>query len=212
MPKKILSKKKIVIKELKKKNDLDGESINEDNEDEDDDDEDDDDNEDNDNNEDDVDNEDDDDNEDNNDNEDNEDNEENEENEEDFDNEYNDDNESVCNIQNLIEENNNDDNFNEDKYDDILEYVTKEERQSGNRLTKYEMVRIIGERIKQLTMGAKPLIKNHKDLSYDRIAIEELKLNMTPFKIRRPLPNGKYELYSLDELKKDHLLVLLDEI
>lgn len=132
--------------------------------------------------------------------------------ENDFDNDYNDDNESVCDIQNLIEENNNDEHFNEEKYDDILEYVSKEERQSSNRLTKYEMVRIIGERVKQLTMGAKPLIKNHKDFTYDRIAIEELKLNMTPFKIRRPLPNGKYELYSLDELKKDHLLVLLDEI
>ena len=33
-------------------------------------------------------------------------------------------------------------------------------RISSNRLTKYEMVRIIGERTKQLTLGAKPLIKN----------------------------------------------------
>lgn len=84
------------------------------------------------------------------------------------------------------------------------------DRISANRLTKYEMVRILGERIKQLTMGAKPLIKNYEGLDYDKIAEEELKLNMIPYKIKRPLPNGKYEIWQLDELYKDHLLNLLD--
>ena len=95
--------------------------------------------------------------------------------------------------------------------DTSVTYVTKEERISANRLSKYEMVRILGERTKQLTMGAKPLIKNFQDLSYDRIAQEELKVNMIPYKIRRPLPNGKYELWTLDELNKAHLLPLLDD-
>ena len=90
------------------------------------------------------------------------------------------------------------------------EYVSIENRISCNRLTKYEMVRILGERTKQLTMGAKPLIKNFESLSYDKIAEEELKLNMIPFKIKRPLPNGKFEIWTLDELKKDHLYYLLD--
>jgi len=72
------------------------------------------------------------------------------------------------------------------------------------------MVRILGEREKQLTMGAKPLIKNYKGLTYDKIAEEELKLNMTPFKIRRPLPNGKYELWDIEELHKEHLFSLLE--
>ncbi len=40
----------------------------------------------------------------------------------------------------------------------------------------------------------------------DAIAEEEFKRNMIPFKIKRPLPNGKYEIWTLDELKKDHLL------
>jgi len=87
-----------------------------------------------------------------------------------------------------------------------IEYVSKENRISSNRLSKYEMVRILGERIKQLTLGAKPLIKNFQTLSYDSIAEEELKRNMIPFKIKRPLPNGKYEIWTLDELYKDHLL------
>jgi DNA-directed RNA polymerase subunit K/omega len=86
------------------------------------------------------------------------------------------------------------------------EYISKEDRISSNRLSKYEMVRILGERIKQLTLGAKPLIKNFQTLSYDSIAEEELKRNMIPFKIKRPLPNGKYEIWTLDELYKDHLL------
>jgi len=72
------------------------------------------------------------------------------------------------------------------------------------------MVRILGERIKQLNMGAKPLIKNHQGLSYDKIAEEEFKNNMIPFKIKRPLPNGKFEIWTLDELQKDHLLFQLE--
>lgn len=91
------------------------------------------------------------------------------------------------------------------------EYVNKENRVSNNRMTKYEMVRILGERIKQLNMGAKPLIKNHSGLSYDTIAEEEFKKNMIPFKIKRPLPNGMFEIWSLDELKKDHLMSQLNE-
>jgi DNA-directed RNA polymerase subunit K/omega len=94
--------------------------------------------------------------------------------------------------------------------DQNIEYVSKENRLSSNRITKYEMVRILGERCKQLTMGAKPLIKNFKDLSYDKIAEEEFIRNMIPFKIKRPLPNGKYEIWNLEELSKDHLLSLIE--
>jgi DNA-directed RNA polymerase subunit K/omega len=86
------------------------------------------------------------------------------------------------------------------------EYLSKENRISVNRLTKYEMVRILGERTKQLTMGAKPLIKNYQHLSYDKIAEEEFIRNIIPYKIKRQLPNGKYEIWTLDELNKDHLL------
>lgn len=89
-------------------------------------------------------------------------------------------------------------------------YVSKENRVSLNRLTKYELVRILGERTNQLTMGAKPLVKNINGLSYDKIAESELLLNMIPFKIKRPLPNGMFEIWALDELYKDHLLSQLE--
>ena len=117
----------------------------------------------------------------------------------------NDEDNKLCDIDNEYY-----DNEIEAQPDINIVYTKKEERQSLDKLTKYEMVRILGERTKQLTMGAKPLIKNYKGLNYDKIAEEELKLNMIPFKIRRPLPNGKYELWNLEELSKEHLLYLLE--
>jgi DNA-directed RNA polymerase I, II, and III subunit RPABC2 len=122
------------------------------------------------------------------------------------------DEEDIENVQTIINEENN---FNEDYENSVIEsdtikYVENKQRISSNRLTKYEMVRILGERTKQLTMGAKPLIKNAETLNYERIAEEELKLNMIPFKIKRYLPNGTYEIWTLDELYKDHLLSQLE--
>lgn len=118
-----------------------------------------------------------------------------------------------CLVEKIVEDDNDIfDNLNdtEIKNEIIEKMVESNDRISPNRLTKYEMVRILGERTKQLTLGAKPMIKNYQGLSYDKIAEEELKLNMIPFKIKRPLPNGKYELWMLSELKKDHLLSYLE--
>lgn len=122
---------------------------------------------------------------------------------------------NICNNQKTYDDDDDDGYYDNDdeleaQPDTSVVYIKKEDRQSSAKLTKYEMVRILGEREKQLTMGAKPLIKNYKGLSYDKIAEEELKLNMTPFKIRRPLPNGKYELWNIEELYKGHLLSLLE--
>lgn len=87
--------------------------------------------------------------------------------------------------------------------------INDENRISKGFLTKYEFVRVIGERTKQLKMGAKPLVKNYTDLSYENIAIEELKKNMIPFKIKRPIGN-KFEIWKLEELKKDNIETLLE--
>jgi DNA-directed RNA polymerase subunit K/omega len=87
------------------------------------------------------------------------------------------------------------------------EIVDKKNRITKNKLTMYEFVRIIGERTKQLTMGAKPLVKINKEsdaFEYKEIAIEELRYDMVPFKVKRFI-NDKYELWDLSELKKDHL-------
>ena len=85
--------------------------------------------------------------------------------------------------------------------------VDGDKRTSKNKMTRYEFVRIIGERIMQLTKGAKPLIKQNKqslELSYKEIAIEELKANMIPFKIRR-FVKDHYEIWKIEELNKKHL-------
>ena len=77
-------------------------------------------------------------------------------------------------------------------YDDVVnskvnrdkKELKGDDRITRNMLTRYEMVRIIGERTKQLSMGAKALIKMNKEseeLTYKEIAIEELKLKMLPF-------------------------------
>ena len=103
-------------------------------------------------------------------------------------------------------------------YDELLDnkpelhkkIVESKDRITKNKLTRYEFVRIMGERTKQLTMGAKPLIKINKDseeLDFHEIALEELKLKMLPFKIKRPVIN-KYEIWKLDELEIDHLKIL----
>jgi DNA-directed RNA polymerase subunit K/omega len=127
-------------------------------------------------------------------------------------NENNDDNkdDDDDNDDNIIDYNDNneyiDNPYKNTKGTNEYEILSKENRISSNRMTKYEMVRILGERTKQLSMGAKPLIKNYNGLSYDIIAEEEFKLNMIPFKIQRTLPNGKLEIWSLDELNHEHLL------
>ena len=90
---------------------------------------------------------------------------------------------------------------------DKIIITDKTKRISKNKMTRYEFVRIIGERIKQLNMGAKPLIKQSpksESFTNSEIAIEELKLNMIPFKIRRPVKDC-YEIWSIDELDKTHL-------
>jgi len=92
-----------------------------------------------------------------------------------------------------------------------MKYVSDNDRISPDRMTKYELTRIIGERTKQLVVGAKPLIKNPEDFnSSEEIAIEELKQNMIPFKIRRMMPNGKNELWKISEFKKDHIIHILN--
>ena len=79
--------------------------------------------------------------------------------------------------------------------------VPDEDRITLNRLTKYEMVRVLGIRTKQISVGAKTLVKNINAKSPIEIAIYELKNKMLPFKIKRPLPNNTYEIWKIKELE-----------
>jgi DNA-directed RNA polymerase I, II, and III subunit RPABC2 len=82
--------------------------------------------------------------------------------------------------------------------------VPKEDRITMPYLTKYESVRVLGTRAKQISLGAKILVKD-VDLTTKspiEIAKIELSLGIIPFKIRRPLPNGKVEEWKISELVK----------
>jgi len=92
--------------------------------------------------------------------------------------------------------------------DDIIEYDTEQpptmvdndDRITDNYMTTYEKVRIIGIRTKQIAMGAKVMIKYTGKPSALELAKLELENKMTPFIIKRPLPNNKYELWKISEL------------
>ena len=69
-------------------------------------------------------------------------------------------------------------------------------------LTRYEKARILGERAKQLNMGAKPFVEV-EDTIIDGyiIALRELEKKVIPFIIQRPLPNGGSEYWRLSDLE-----------
>jgi DNA-directed RNA polymerase subunit K/omega len=90
-----------------------------------------------------------------------------------------------------------DEYFNQD--DDII--INKTERICKPYLFKYERVRILGDRSRQLAQGAKPMIKNTTGLSHKEVAILELKNKLIPLIIERPIPNSGTEKWRLSELE-----------
>ncbi|ACP38068.1 DNA-directed RNA polymerase subunit K [Saccharolobus islandicus] len=68
-----------------------------------------------------------------------------------------------------------------------------------NKLTRYEIARVISARALQLAMGAPALIDINNISLTDVISIaeEEFKRGVLPITIRRRLPNGKIILLSL---------------
>lgn len=69
-------------------------------------------------------------------------------------------------------------------------------------LSKYEKTRIIGQRAKQLEVGAKPFIDVPDGINRGiTIAEMELKAKKIPFIIRRPLPNNGFEYWKVEDLE-----------
>lgn len=107
-------------------------------------------------------------------------------------------------IYNFEDQISDEDEFSDGIYEeesDESDFVKKNERISKPVMTKYERVRILSDRVAQLVGGSKPLIKNAEHLPPLKIAEEELKHNLVPFKIRRPMPDGRKEMWSISELK-----------
>ena len=69
-------------------------------------------------------------------------------------------------------------------------------------ITKYEKARILGERAKQLNMGAKPLIEIGPEvIDGYLIALKEMEEKKIPFIIKRPLPSGGCEYWKCKDLE-----------
>lgn len=81
--------------------------------------------------------------------------------------------------------------------------VSKEARITKPFLNKYEKTRVLSTRTRQIALGAKPLIKinSSKKMTPYEIAKLELKEKMTPLIIKRVLPSGKTELFTINELE-----------
>jgi DNA-directed RNA polymerase I, II, and III subunit RPABC2 len=69
-------------------------------------------------------------------------------------------------------------------------------------LTKYEKARVLGQRAKQIEVGAKPLVKVPENI-IDGYVIAELELRekRIPFIIKRPIPGGAFEYWHLKDLE-----------
>jgi DNA-directed RNA polymerase subunit K/omega len=109
-------------------------------------------------------------------------------------------NSDIIENNNCIFENTND--FYQNNITNLMKNITikDEDRITRPILTKYEYVRILTDRVKQLTLGAKPMIKNSKQYTHKEIAKMEIEMKVCPFKIERPLPNGQKEIFKLSEL------------
>jgi len=68
-------------------------------------------------------------------------------------------------------------------------------------LSKYEKVRIIGQRVKQLNSGCPPYITTEKHIDNYIIAEQEVKEKILPIIIRRPIPSGGCEYWRLQDLE-----------
>jgi DNA-directed RNA polymerase I, II, and III subunit RPABC2 len=69
-------------------------------------------------------------------------------------------------------------------------------------LTRYEKARVLGERAKQINMGAKPFVDvDESMIDGYLIALKELEQKAIPFIIQRPLPHGGSEYWRISDLE-----------
>lgn len=84
--------------------------------------------------------------------------------------------------------------------------AVKQPRVTREFYTKYEWVRLLGVRARQLASGAKPLVSldglNPSDPRFvEKVARREIEQRKLPFLIDRRLPNGQAEFWSTQELE-----------
>lgn len=87
--------------------------------------------------------------------------------------------------------------------DEHGERQPNKERVTTPYLTKYERARILGTRALQISMNAPVLVPLDGETDALQIAIKELSQRKIPLIIRRYLPDGSFEDWSVSELITD---------
>ncbi|QLL33707.1 hypothetical protein HG536_0F00310 [Torulaspora globosa] len=81
--------------------------------------------------------------------------------------------------------------------------IPKEQRITTPYMTKYERARILGTRALQISMNAPVFVDLEGETDPLRIAMKELAEKKIPLVIRRYLPDGSFEDWSVEELIVD---------
>jgi len=78
--------------------------------------------------------------------------------------------------------------------------VDPEKRTTTPYMTKYERARVLGTRALQIAMCAPVMVELEGETDPLLIAMKELKAKKIPIIIRRYMPDGSYEDWSINEL------------
>eukprot|EP01103_Thecamoeba_quadrilineata_P020010 TRINITY_DN8382_c0_g1_i1.p1 TRINITY_DN8382_c0_g1~~TRINITY_DN8382_c0_g1_i1.p1 ORF type:complete len:128 (+),score=36.71 TRINITY_DN8382_c0_g1_i1:65-448(+) len=76
----------------------------------------------------------------------------------------------------------------------------QKEKKTTKFMTKYERARILGTRALQISMNAPIMVQLDGETDPLQIAMKELRERKIPLIIRRYLPDGSYEDWSLEDL------------
>jgi DNA-directed RNA polymerase I, II, and III subunit RPABC2 len=78
--------------------------------------------------------------------------------------------------------------------------TSKYENKYEFTLTRFEKARVLGQRAKQLSMGAPPLVNIQGLTSAIDIALKELQNNKIPIIIQRTYPNGEIKEIKVSDM------------
>lgn len=78
--------------------------------------------------------------------------------------------------------------------------VPKNERKTSHIITEYERTRLVGMRANQIANGSQPTVDYGNLIDPLKIADLEFRLKRLPLIIKRNLPNGTYEEWTVDEM------------
>ncbi|RKO89560.1 RNA polymerase, subunit omega/K/RPB6 [Blyttiomyces helicus] len=78
--------------------------------------------------------------------------------------------------------------------------IPKEARMTTPYMTKYEKARILGTRALQISMSAPVMVELNGESDPLQIAMKELREKKIPLMVRRYMPDGSWEDWSVQEL------------